>query len=195
MSLQTRARGLLQKHAPAPIKRLLWDREAASGKWACLADGRTHHPEVERYAAGGSILDLGCGPGRTGLDLTLGTFARYLGVDISQVFITEARQRAAGRPELQYAYGDLLTFVPPHRMDVILLGDSLYYVPLSKLGDLLAHYRPFLSERGVFVVRVCDAVGKYQPLLNLTRVLLTTVIADVTVINGDQIPVTTIVGQ
>lgn len=192
--LQSRGRGFIQKHAPSICKQWLWDREFASGKWDNLATGRCAHPEVERYAHGGSVLDLGCGPGRTGLDLTPGSFSRYIGVDISAVAVEQARQRAEGHPELTYAQGDLLSYVPPQRFDVILLGDSIYYVPLPLLATLVAHYQPYLTERGVFIVRVCDPTGRYAAHLDALGRLLT-IESRTSVLNDAGVPVLTLIGH
>lgn len=188
-------RGLITKHGPARFKQAVWDREFASGKWGCLnATEHCSHPEVEWYAKGGAVLDLGCGPGRTGLELRPGSFSRYLGVDISSVAVETARQQAHGRDDLTYAQGDLMSYIPPQRFDVILLGDSLYYVPLPKIPRLFHHYKPSLTPRGVFIVRVCDPTGRYQPLLQAVR---DTLVLDVDrrVVNDAGVPVYTLVGH
>lgn len=192
--LQSKGRGFIQKHGPSLFKQWLWDREFASGKWDNLGTGRCQHPDVERYARGGSVLDLGCGPGRTGLDLTPGSFSTYLGVDISTVAVDTAKARAEGRPEIAYAQGDLLSYMPPQRFDVILLGDSIYYVPLPLLAQLVAHYQPFLTARGVFIVRICDPTGRYAAHLGVLREILT-VIEDTHATNNAGIPVCTLIGH
>lgn len=193
MSFTSRLRGAITKYGPAPLKQAVWDHEFASGKWACL-DAPEHgtHPEVEAH--GGAVLDLGCGPGRTGRELRPGSFTSYLGVDISAVAVEAARQHARGRHDLAYAQGDLLTFVPPHPFDVILFGDSIYYVPLPKIPSLFAHYRSSLAPGGVFIVRVCDPTGRYQPLLHAIRDVLVLDV-DRCVVNAAGVPVYTLVGH
>lgn len=179
-------RGLTQKHAPSLVKQWLWNREFAAGRHANLGTGACQHPEVERYAHNGHVLDLGCGPGRTGLELT--GIASYLGVDISSVAVDDARARAIGRPEIQYAQGDLLTFTPERLYDVILLGDSLYYVPLALVASVIRTYAKSLTPTGVIIVRVCDPTGRYAPLLALVRHTLTVTHESAT-INDQGVPV------
>jgi predicted TPR repeat methyltransferase len=99
------------------MKRVIWDLEFRVGRWTCLdrAAGECRHSEIERDAAGGHILDLGCGPGSTGNELAPGTYASYTGMDVSAVAVhrARARTREAGRAATNaYTQGDVMTYVP-----------------------------------------------------------------------------------
>lgn len=166
------SRGLVQLYAPSFLKRIAWDREFSRGRWTCLDRpiGECRHPEVERYARGGAVLDMGCGPGSTGHELEPGSYIHYTGVDISQVAIDIARGRLLREPAPHtYEQGDMLTYVPKGSFDVILFGDSIYYVALSQIPGMLRRYTNYLKPTGSIVVRVCDPEERYQPLLGLIR--------------------------
>ena len=98
------SRGLLQTKAPNDIKRWLWNREFAGGRWDCLKStpGDPIYAYLQRYARRRDILDLGCGSGSTGNELAGSAYARYVGVDISDVAIEQAISRSVetGRSEV-----------------------------------------------------------------------------------------------
>ena len=170
MYIATRVLGLVQSglksYGPSNIKRLLWDTEYASDKWN-FADntiGDCVYAHLERHAANGSILDLGCGSGNTANELAEHAYQQYVGADISEVCLNKARQRskATGRENKnRFVFGDFLTYVPTQQFDVILFRESMYHVPMGKIKQTLDRYAAFLKPGGVFVVRMAtsDAQG------------------------------------
>jgi SAM-dependent methyltransferase len=152
-------RGLVQRYATTKIKTQLWDAEFSRGRWGCLdrPPGTCKHPHVEKHANNGSILDLGCGPGSTGNELTEHRYQSYTGVDISDVAIEKAKERAAehGRADKnQFVRSDILHYVPTQKYDVILFGDSIYYVPRKRIVAVLDRYAKYLKAGGVFIVNL-----------------------------------------
>ena len=76
----------LKSYGPSGIKRVLWNREYSTDKWN-FADntvGDCVYAHLERHAANGSILDLGCGSGNTANELAVDAYQNYVGVDISE---------------------------------------------------------------------------------------------------------------
>jgi 2-polyprenyl-6-hydroxyphenyl methylase/3-demethylubiquinone-9 3-methyltransferase len=127
------------------------------------------HLSVEKYADNGGILDLGCGSGTTSIELNPGAYSFYTGVDISDVAVQKARKRAqeAGRADRnEYCRSDILAYVPARQYDVILYGESLYYVPLRRIAAMLARYSTYLTKRGVFIARMFDASGNRRRILD-----------------------------
>jgi len=148
------------RYASPTIKRFFWDREFASGKWNFIDDtaGDASYPYLEKYCAGrGNILDLGCGPGNTANELAAAAYQEYLGVEISEVALNKARERTErnGRSgKNHFVSGDMLTFVPSRQFDVILMRESVYHVATGELKGLLDRYAQYLTENGVFVVKL-----------------------------------------
>lgn len=143
------------------IREYIWNREFSGGRWTCLEDtaGDCVYRLVEKYSNGGSILDLGCGSGNTGEELDSSKYEAYTGVDVSGVAIRTARERAkaSGRDKQnRYYQSDILKYVPHDKYHVILLRDSIYYLPTAKAKLLLDRYSVYLEDKGVFVVRLYD---------------------------------------
>lgn len=152
-------RGLKQRWGSPAIKRHIWDNEYAGGQW----DHCDHTPDafiyeyVYRYCRQGSVLDLGCGSGNTGNEMSPNHYAEYIGVDISEVAILKAAARSAslGRGKKnRYLQGDILDYTPAQRHDVILFRESIYYVPLLRIKSVLERYSEYLNAQGGFVVHV-----------------------------------------
>jgi SAM-dependent methyltransferase len=152
MQVKNSLRGLLQRHAPARIKRWLWNLEFTIGKWDCLDNMPDDcvFPHLEKYANGGDILDLGCGPGAIGSGLKLNSYRSYTGVDISDAAIAKAKRKD---PKNLYLQGDILSFTLRSVYDVILFGDSIYYFPQSKAEKILNRYSKYLAPNGVLLIR------------------------------------------
>jgi SAM-dependent methyltransferase len=159
--IQNRVRGLRQKWGSAEARRHLWNKEFANGRWATIEDtsGDLIYRFIEKYSAGGSLLDLGCGSGNTGCELPIAAYCDYLGVDISDVALRQAQDRAKNLQRDRnnsYARGDIESFIPPKKYDVILFRESIYYVPKPRINATLDRYAKFLTPRGVMMVRVHD---------------------------------------
>jgi len=154
-------RAIFLKWGSAYVKERIWNKEFASGRWACLEHTEKDclYPILEKYCCGGDILDLGCGSGNTGNELNPVCYGRLLGVDISAVAIRQARERTrlTGRASKNtYQQGDIETFLPRCRYRVILFRESIYYVPFFKVKPMLRRYKAFLDDQGVFIVRLYD---------------------------------------
>jgi SAM-dependent methyltransferase len=162
-------RAILQAHGARRMKKLLWDSEFSRGRWDCLetTPGDCVYPYVEKYANGGSILDVGCGSGNSGNELDPSAYRHYTGVDISGVAIERARRRTSenGRGAKNcYVQSDMLSYVPSQRYDVVLFRDSIYYLPYGKIKAVLDRYSKYLREHGVFIVRMDESGGKYTAI-------------------------------
>lgn len=172
-------RRLVQQYAPLPLKRRLWDREFRSGKWDGMEQFGTDpiYPLLATYASGGAILDLGCGPGTTAIELDPKAYCHYTGVDISAVAVATARRRSAQRGESsrhQYAQGDLVSYRPTRPYHVILAGDSLYYLPHGQVVPTLTRYTQHLAPGGVLLVKL-NGMPKHRPLIDRIALAFTVV--------------------
>jgi SAM-dependent methyltransferase len=155
----------------AAAKKQLWDKEFADGQWNYLESTEDDpiYIYLGKYARNGSILDLGCGSGNTGNELDSSKYASYTGVDVSSVAVEKARVRSAqnGRQaKNEYFCGDIENFTPSRAYHLILFRESIFYIPVGRIPRVLEHYTQYLSEKGVFVVRMCDR-EKYEAIVNL----------------------------
>src|SRR5262245_12428631 len=170
-------RRIVQLYGSSSMKRRQWDNEFATGHWQCLEStpGDFVYAVIEKHANRGDILDLGCGSGSTGMELDASAYQTYTGVDISAVATDHAAERSvrAGRStKNKYFQSDILLFVPSGSFDVILLRDSIYYVPTTKIIDMLRRYGAHLKTGGVFIARLHDADEQIISLVQLSFKLL-----------------------
>jgi 2-polyprenyl-3-methyl-5-hydroxy-6-metoxy-1,4-benzoquinol methylase len=151
----------------------VWDKEYSGTKWdfAYNTTGDCVYSHLEKYAANGSILDLGCGSGNTATELAASAYQAYVGVDISDMALKKAanRSKECGRQDKNhFECGDFLSYTPGQRFDIILFRESMYHVPLGKVKVVLDRYAKYLNENGVFIVRLFAASrengkSKYRP--------------------------------
>lgn len=165
-------RRAVQLYAPSSAKRSQWNREFSTGRWNCLTatPGDPVYAFLEKYAAGQSILDLGCGSGNTASELAPHCYRNYIGVDISDEAVAMAAKRAEenGRADKnRFFQSDIQSYVPAGKFRIILFRDSIYYVPGSKLKGTLQRYAQYLEPGGVFVVRMYDAGAKLTSALRV----------------------------
>jgi 2-polyprenyl-3-methyl-5-hydroxy-6-metoxy-1,4-benzoquinol methylase len=170
--IQTLMQSALKSYGPAKLKQLLWDKEYSTEKWN-FADntvGDCVYSHLERHAANGSILDLGCGTGNTANELTANSYRSYLGVDISEVCLNKAMKRTQenGRQDKSdFVQSDILNYAPSQQFDVILFRESMYHVPMAKIKSTLDRYAEYLRNNGVFIVRMgtigADGMPKSRP--------------------------------
>jgi 2-polyprenyl-3-methyl-5-hydroxy-6-metoxy-1,4-benzoquinol methylase len=160
----------IQSFGPSGLKRILWEKEYAGNKWdfADHTENDCVYSHLQKHAANGSILDLGCGTGNTANELDTNAYEKYLGVDISENCLSKARRRSqeSGRAaKNQFVRGDFLQFSTPQQFDVILFRESLYHIPIGKIESTMNHYAKNLKDNGVFIVRIytTDKNGTPKP--------------------------------
>jgi len=151
--------GLTKRWGPSGLKRELWDKEYAAGKWSHCENTKADpiYSYIEKYCRNGSILDLGCGSGNTSNELAFDSYREYVGIDISEVAIQQAAARSAKNGRLKtnrYQQSDVLSYVPNQRHNVILFRDSLHNIPRPRIKSALDRYRQFLTADGVLIARL-----------------------------------------
>ena len=148
---QVRAIGVahgLRPYRPERWRASRWDHAYTVGEFDYMADlgERPRYAMLLSYldlaATPPAILDIGCGPGFLRQSLHDTPFDSYVGIDLSQVAIHEARTRW---PDVRtrFEQGDVSTMeVPP--ADVVVLNEMLYYAaePRALLRQIGAALRP-----------------------------------------------------
>jgi SAM-dependent methyltransferase len=155
----TFTRGFLLSYGPTRFKRALWNKEFSSDKWDFIDNTSSDcvYLHLGRYACGGDILDLGCGPGNTANELAENLYTSYCGIDISESALAKATKRTNenGRAaKNSFTSSDFLGYIPKKNFDVILFRESMYHVPYGTVLELLGKYSKYLKGNGVFIVRL-----------------------------------------
>jgi 2-polyprenyl-3-methyl-5-hydroxy-6-metoxy-1,4-benzoquinol methylase len=167
-SVFTVIRGILKRYGPSGVKKRLWDQEFSGTHWDFINDtkGDCVYSHLEKHLQGGTILDLGCGPGNTANELAFDAYSKYVGVDISEAALEKARKRSLenGRGDKNsFVCSDFLDYHPTQKFDVVLFRESMYHIPLGKVQAVLEHFTKYMREGGVIVVRMNVFDHKGQP--------------------------------
>jgi 2-polyprenyl-3-methyl-5-hydroxy-6-metoxy-1,4-benzoquinol methylase len=102
-----------------------------------------------------SVLDAGCAGASLSICLNE-KFDQYLGIDISQVAISEAKKltenRKKGPGKIDFVVSDLQAFETSEKFDVIVFNEVLYYLKIEYLEKILNHYLNFLLPGGLIII-------------------------------------------
>lgn len=114
----------------------MWQAPFAEQKFApVLANNDLHR--VRR------VLDVGCGPGTSTAHFR---GSDYLGIDINESYIRDARQRH----QRNFLAADVRNYVadPADRFDFVLANSFLHHLNTGDVLGILAHMRSLLTEDG-----------------------------------------------
>jgi 2-polyprenyl-3-methyl-5-hydroxy-6-metoxy-1,4-benzoquinol methylase len=95
-----------------------------------------------------SLLDIGCGNGHLYGWVCQNSSYRYVGVDLSNVAIKQARER--GTIQARFEVADAAIFDPQNQFDIIVFNEMLYYVKNPE--SMLERYEGFLRPGGTFII-------------------------------------------
>jgi 2-polyprenyl-3-methyl-5-hydroxy-6-metoxy-1,4-benzoquinol methylase len=136
----------------------VWDRQYRDGVWKHLdSEEETGHyvavvEFIRSVGCGRSVLDVGCGHGRLFELLQGAALSRYLGVDISEEAIRQARRFE--REGVLFLVADFDCWEPPKPFDVIVFNEALGYArrPL----EVLVRYGKWVRADGTLIVSLCE---------------------------------------
>lgn len=138
------------------FRRFSWNEQYRAGLWQGEARSATTIRMIEDLCHGGKMVEFGCGEGELPVILSPNTFREYLGIDISDVAIARARQRAAaaGLTSCSFEQGDMSTWRGSSEVDFILLEECLYYLNERCRLAFLAKCSVSLAAKGRILVVV-----------------------------------------
>ena len=119
-----------------PLVYRLWQAPFAEAKFAPVL----LHNDICRVRR---VLDVGCGPGTNTHHFSN---AEYLGIDLNERYITDARRRL-GR-EFLAVDAAKYTAAPGERFDFILVNSFLHHIDSPTTLRLLSHLRELMTEDG-----------------------------------------------
>lgn len=158
---------LLTRFGGEAIRKKCFDEKYLSGDWN-FAD----NPDsalavvVEKYAARGHILILGCGSAAVVGGLSRDSFQTILGIDISPEAINRAsRQKSEA---VRFEVGDIAKYKCGRKYDVILFSESINYVGSLRRKRLLKYLAENLTGQGKIIVTIAQS-ERYANILKMIR--------------------------
>lgn len=121
---------------------------------------------VKEFCAGGDILALGCGVAAVAGTLKPSWFKSFHGVDFSDAAIALARRKE--NTKITFATGDMLNYKFTKQYQVILLAESIFYIPRRQLKTQLKHYQTGLARGGAIVVTIANP-RRYEWIVQMIR--------------------------
>lgn len=151
-------------------ERYSWNSQYESGVWSSGRRSPQTVALVAELCRGGRLIEFGCGEGELPHLLPAGSFSDYLGIDIADVAVACARQRAAeARLEgCRFEQADMTKWQAATGISVILAEECLYYLKPEQIEVFLDHSCASLVPEGKIVVIVHSA-AKHAATLEVCR--------------------------
>lgn len=111
--------------------------------------------------AGKNILDIGCGPGK---DAPMFIGANYYGLDISPIYIQEAKEKYGKFGTfICSSVDDLLTIELP-KFDVIIMKGVLHHLSDEQINKMLETIKALLNQKGKLITLDPTLTTKQNPI-------------------------------
>jgi 2-polyprenyl-6-hydroxyphenyl methylase/3-demethylubiquinone-9 3-methyltransferase len=158
---------LLTRFGGAALRKKCFDEKYLSGDWDFAGNPDSALAVVvEKYAAGGHILILGCGSASMVGGLSPNSFQTLLGIDISPEAVKRAsRQKSEA---VRFEVGDISKYKCGRKYDVILFSESIYYVNPLRRKRLLKYLADNLTGQGRIIVTIAQP-ERYAGILKMIR--------------------------
>jgi SAM-dependent methyltransferase len=157
-------------------RRSRWNKQFAEGGWEWLKnlDELAHHSVLigylNRLAAGGRVLDMGCGNGMLVRAASSRPWADYTGIDFE-----EPIRHCADLVDdvTRFDIGDMNDYVPQGTFDAIVFNESAYYHWDAAKG--FSRYVEYLNPGGVLLISmvhnaksplIWDAIAPLWPTMD-----------------------------
>lgn len=154
-----------------PVTAESWNTEYQSGRWTFMED----LDELARYTvlAGyliylkpkAAILDVGCGQGILCERLQPQSYAKYVGLDISEVAL--AKLALKQNAQTVFICADAETYQPSELFDVIVFNETLYY--FYRPFTAFHRYAQALQPEGIMIVSTYVASYRAMAILRLLK--------------------------
>jgi 2-polyprenyl-3-methyl-5-hydroxy-6-metoxy-1,4-benzoquinol methylase len=146
----------LRANLPVFAKKLIWELKYGVGKYSMESAPTDAVSQLSSLPGRARILELGCGGGSLLRGLRqAGWLGHYCGVDISQRAIHKAEQ-FQNQGDCSWRVSDIESFDSHEKWDAIAMIESVYYVSIGKVTEVLRHISRMLNPDGYLLLRIHD---------------------------------------
>ena len=131
---------------------------ASAGDFRFRAESRIVRRLVRDVKRDGAVLDLGSGIGVWAEDFAR-RFSLVTAVEGSRTLFQSLQRRCAPYPNLRPIHGDVMTFEPDTRYDLVFLGGLLMYLNETDVITLLRKLAPCMEPGGMILCRESTVRG------------------------------------
>lgn len=150
----------LRAALPIAAKKIAWNLKYKFDRCPRFSPANDAVAVLSALPHNSRILELGCGRGSLLLGLRrAGWRGHFRGVDISRNAIAHASSH--GDSNSSWVTSDIESFRTCEKWDAVAMVESLYYVALGQLEDLLPRAMTFLSAGGFLLIRLHN-IQKHQ---------------------------------
>jgi 2-polyprenyl-3-methyl-5-hydroxy-6-metoxy-1,4-benzoquinol methylase len=152
----------LRANIPVFFKKLIWEIKYGVQNYSlpvAPGDAVSHLAQLPNHAR---ILELGCGGGSLLKALRqTGWQGHYCGVDISEAAIRGASEIEKSANS-SWIVSDIESFDSNLRWDVVALIESVYYVKINQVAEVLNRAMGMLNAGGHLLLRIHDLSKHHQ---------------------------------
>jgi len=166
-------RSRIRPYQKTEISLKQWEQDYADGKWQRL----DHVRDLVRYSVitgyymhyrpHSNVLDVGCGSGILQRSLRSVGYDRYIGVDISQNAIDQAKTEQDAQTSFLRTNAE--HYIPPEAFDVVIFNEVLYY--FSVPVDAVARLGQCLNPGGIVIISMFQKEASRVIWRSLDRVV------------------------
>jgi 2-polyprenyl-3-methyl-5-hydroxy-6-metoxy-1,4-benzoquinol methylase len=152
----------LRANAPTFVKKLIWEIKYGFRNYAMPVAPADVVSDLSRLPNHARILELGCGGGSLLKALRqAGWQGHYCGNDISETAIRGA-SKIEKNGNSSWVVSDIESFDSDLKWDVIALVESIYYVKVEKVAQVLTRAVGMLNADGYLLLRVHDFTKHHE---------------------------------
>ena len=130
------------------FKQAGWNISHASGAWDAKQRSQDLVALVERLAAGGRVVEFGCGNGEVVGYLPDGAFSSYLGTDVSSVAVKTCAETHK-RANVSFEVADMASWPGENGgVQLILCEECIYYLTPDQVESFLNICMSSLTDTG-----------------------------------------------
>lgn len=131
----------------------------SAGDFRFRAESRIVGQLARSVKRDGTVLDLGSGVGFWAEDFAA-HFSQVVAVEGSEALYQALEKRCAPYPNVRFVHGNVMSFEPDGRYDLIFLGGLLMYLNEEDVIALLRRLVPFLEPGGMILCRESTVRGE-----------------------------------